>query len=70
MRPVGLNCLPVHPDLSLELLDWLLGSAELLLLPELPLEELCAWAPSTRHAAQNTIILSSCFLITCLSCVF
>ncbi len=61
---------PVHPDFSLELPYWLelLDGLELLL-PELPLEELCACAPSVKHAAQNTTILSSCFFITCLSCV-
>jgi len=36
-------------------LDGLLGS----------LDEVCACVANTAHAAQNTIILSSCFLINC-----
>jgi hypothetical protein len=38
-------------------------------LPEEPEEppEVCACAPSTKHAAQNTMTLSKCCFITCLS---
>jgi hypothetical protein len=69
MRPVGLKCRLVQPD-------WLLDDPEVEPLPELEVlglddppdelegsDELCACAPNTRHAAQNTTNLSNCFLI-------
>ena len=74
MRPVALHW--CFEPLS-EPADWLsdeperplceeeLGSVEdpLLLLPEEPLDELCACAPMIMHDALTAMILSSCFFI-------
>src|SRR6266404_854468 len=74
MRPVALRFLPDQPDWLLELpdepdvvslaelpgaLDELEGSLDP---PDVP-DELCAWAPMTRHAAQNAANPNSWFLI-------
>jgi hypothetical protein len=45
---------PLEPDEPLD--------PEEPLLPEEP-PEVCAWAASTRHAAQNAVTFSNCFLI-------
>jgi hypothetical protein len=75
MRPVALKCRLIQPDappeepeeVSLEEPEDPGVVEELPEEPEVSPED-CACAPSTKHAAQNTMVLTICCFITCLSC--
>ncbi len=66
MRPVCPQCRlePECPPYKL-LPEELLLETDDPLLPDVLFgsDELCAWAPITRSAAQNAVMLSSCFFI-------